>query len=39
MHPKKVNFMKTKKGSNNETMKKKIQHKKLKKEMTHEKKK
>jgi hypothetical protein len=39
MLPKKVNFMKTRKGSNNEIVKKKIQHKKLKKEMAREKKK
>ncbi len=31
MLPKKVNFMKTRKGSNNETIKKKIQHKKFEK--------
>jgi hypothetical protein len=31
--------MKTRKGNSNETMKKKIQHKKLKKEVAHEKKK
>jgi hypothetical protein len=37
--PKKINFMKTRKKSNNETVKKKIQHQKLKKEMAREKKK
>jgi hypothetical protein len=36
---KKLNFMKTKKRNNNETVKKIIQHKKLKKEMACEKKK
>jgi len=39
MLPKKDNFMKKKKGSNNEIVKKKNQHKNLKKEMARDKKK